>query len=252
MSILNDKEITQLSIMPKWVIEKRVTPTEFSNGTSPYIVKSYSHDSEEEVAIECINTPKATYRSLTLDEQQAFVPMIENFIPKQIRTNEVVKLISYGLSSMGFDVRLAEDFRIFSNTNALQVDPKNFDENCLVEGKLNTAEDGSKYVIIPPNSYLLGHTIERFNIPKDIMVVALGKSTYARAGAIVNVTPIEPGFSGTVVIEVSNSTPLPLRVYANEGISQFLFFKSSGPCDVSYSDRDGKYMNQTGMQLPIT
>lgn len=160
------------------------------------------------------------------------------------------KILSFGTTSMGYDVRLAETFSIFSNVNAAIVDPKRFDSNCLVDGKLNDGENGEKYVIIPPNSYLLGHTIEVFDIPNDVLVMAIGKSTYARAGAIVNVTPIEPGFKGTVVIEISNSTPLPLKIYANEGISQFVFFEAAERCDVSYADRGGKYQNQQGLVLP--
>lgn len=161
------------------------------------------------------------------------------------------KIISYGTSSMGYDVRLAEDFRIFSNVNSSTSDPKKLDERCLVPGVVRTDEDGSKYVLLPPNSYLLGHTIEYFRIPRDIMVIALGKSTYARAGAIINVTPIEPGFEGTVVIEVSNSTTVPLKIYANEGISQFVFFRGDA-CEVSYADRSGKYQKQQGIVLPRT
>lgn len=159
------------------------------------------------------------------------------------------RVLSYGLSSAGYDVRLADEFKIFSNANSSQIDPKNLDEGCLVDGVVKTDTDGARYVLLPPNSYLLGHTVETFDIPRDVMVVALGKSTYARAGAIVNVTPIEPGFRGSVVIEVSNSTPLPLRLYAGEGIAQFLFFRSE-PCLVSYDDRNGKYQDQQGLVLP--
>jgi dCTP deaminase len=199
--------------------------------------------------------------------------MITPFEPSQIRTREVCvnvqageqhpdgsrsltvetaeqKIISYGTSSMGYDVRLAEEFRIFSNVNSAIIDPKKFDERCLLLGELRE-DDGGKYVILPPNSYLLGHTIEYMRIPRDIMVIAIGKSTYARAGAIVNVTPIEPGFEGTVVIEVSNSTPLPLKVYANEGIAQFVFFRGEA-CETSYGDRGGKYQGQQGIVLPKT
>jgi dCTP deaminase len=199
--------------------------------------------------------------------------MITPFEPTQIKTREVCvdvqageqhpdgsrsltvetaeqKIISYGTSSMGYDVRLAEEFRIFSNVNSAIIDPKKFDERCLLLGELREDEDG-KYVILPPNSYLLGHTIEYMRIPRDIMVIAIGKSTYARAGAIVNVTPIEPGFEGTVVIEVSNSTPLPLKVYANEGIAQFVFFRGEA-CETSYGDRGGKYQGQQGIVLPKT
>lgn len=195
--------------------------------------------------------------------------MIAPFEPGQVRTREVCvdvsageahpdgsrslnvetedqKIISYGTSSMGYDVRLAEEFRIFSNVNSAVADPKKLDERCLLSGEVREDTDGSKYVILPPNSYLLGRTIEYFRIPRDVMVIALGKSTYARAGAIVNVTPIEPGFEGTVVIEISNSTPLPLKIYANEGISQFVFFRGDD-CETSYADRNGKYQGQFGV-----
>jgi len=160
------------------------------------------------------------------------------------------KVISYGLSSSGYDVRLGMEFKIFSNINSKVIDPKNFDQKCLVNAELLT-DDGGKYVILPPNSYLLGKTIEYFNIPRDILVLAIGKSTYARSGAIVNVTPIENGFRGNIVIEVSNSTPSPLRIYANEGIAQFLFLRNSVHCHVSYADRKGKYQGQTSIQTSI-
>lgn len=177
-------------------------------------------------------------------------PMIEPFIDHAVAFNtEGVGVLSYGLSSIGYDVRLSEDFKIFSNINATEINPKNFDHSCLVDGKLKEDQYG-KYVVIPPNSYLLGRTVEYFRIPRDMILIALGKSTMARAGAIVNVTPVEPEFEGNVVIEISNSTPLPLRVYANEGISQFLFFQASEECIVSYKDRSGKYQGQTTIVTP--
>lgn len=191
--------------------------------------------------------PSLTERAGELEKRQ---PMISPFVAKQVRqSDDGRKIISYGLSSAGYDVRLSDQFKIFSNINSALIDPKNFDEKCLVDGTLITDETGS-YVILPPNSYLLGRTEEYFVIPKDILVIALGKSTYARTGAIVNVTPIEPEFEGNVVIEISNSTPLPMKVYANEGISQFIFLKSTEDVNVSYKDRDGKYQGQTGITLP--
>lgn len=175
-------------------------------------------------------------------------PLITPFSPSSIRVSEQgAKIISRGLSSFGYDVALADDVKIFTNSNASTIDPKRFDNSCLVDATAHTDEDGSKFVYLPPNSYMLGHTIEYFNIPRDVMVVCLGKSTYARAGAIVNVTPIEAGFEGMVVIEVSNSTTLPLKIYLNEGIGQFLFFESDEECAVSYADRNGKYQGQTGL-----
>lgn len=186
-----------------------------------------------------------SYRELTEDEKEAYPLMIAPYSNQQHRFDDNGnKIISWGQSSFGYDVRLAGEFKIFSNLNSIAIDPLNFDDKCLHDHK-------GPFCIIPPNSYILGKTIEYFNIPRDVQVVCVGKSTYARAGAIVNVTPIEPGFKGNVVIEVSNSTPLPLKVYANMGISQFLFFKGSEPCKVSYADRDGKYQGQTSIVTPL-
>lgn len=173
-------------------------------------------------------------------------PMITPFVGKQVRTEGDAKLLSYGLSSYGYDVRLAEEFAIFHNANSMVIDPKRMDHRCMMKPELLTDEDGCKYVIVPPNSYILGHTVEYFVIPRDVVIVAVGKSTLARAGAVANVTPIEPGFEGNVVIEISNATPLPMKIYANEGIAQFLFFRGE-PCEVSYSDKNGKYQGQTGL-----
>lgn len=205
-----------------------------------------------------------SYRPVKPEEIASFNPMLSPFEPKQVRVRRDfdgkidrnsytdIKILSLGLSSMGYDVSLARDIKIFSNVNSVIVNPKKFDEKCLVDAKIQVDEEGSEYVIMPPNSYLLGHTVETFNIPRDVMVIALGKSTYARAGAIVNVTPIEPGFVGTVVIEVSNSTPLPLMIFIEEGISQFTFFRSTEECEVSYADGNRKYQGQTGLVLPRT
>lgn len=192
------------------------------------------------------------------DRHDSFVPMISPFEPSNIRTKQVYdqaasrdmdtdvmvdqKILSYGTSSFGYDVTLQDEFRIFTNINSTIIDPLNFDEKCLVEFKGDVC-------IIPPNSYILGVTREYFKIPRDVMVVCLGKSTYARCGAIVNVTPIEPGFCGHVVIEISNSTSLPLKVYANQGIAQFMFFQSDEECETSYADKAGKYQGQTGLTL---
>lgn len=179
--------------------------------------------------------------------------MISPFYSHQVRiTEEGQKIISMGVSSYGYDVSLSEEFKIFTNLNSSIIDPKRFDEQkCLVDAVLQTDDEtGEKYVILPPNSYLLGRTNEYFRIPRNITVICVGKSTYARAGAIVNVTPIEAGFAGHVVIEISNSTNLPLKIYANEGVSQFMFFKGDVTCLVSYADRGGKYMGQTGITLP--
>lgn len=167
-------------------------------------------------------------------------PMIHNFVPHQVREKDGQKIISYGLSSYGYDVRLASNFKIFSNVKATIIDPLDPCDTFLVD-------DEGEYCIIPPNSYILGHTIETFDIPRDVLAICTGKSTYARLGAIVNVTPIEPEFRGQVVIEIANCTTLPLKVYANQGIAQFMFFLGDIPCEVSYGSRSGKYQDQQGI-----
>jgi dCTP deaminase len=152
-------------------------------------------------------------------------------------------IISYGLSSYGYDCRLSDEFMIFTNVDNAIVDPKNFNPNSFVTRKTDIC-------VIPPNSFVLARTVETFRVPRDILVICLGKSTYARCGLIVNVTPLEPEWEGQVTLEISNTTPLPAKVYANEGIAQFLFFKGEGACEVSYADRAGKYMGQKGVTLP--
>lgn len=169
--------------------------------------------------------------------------MIAPFKGQQISRTQHGKCISYGITSYGYDARIAEEFKIFTNINHAVIDPKNFDTDSYVD------HTGDK-VIIPPNSFILGRTIEYFKIPRNVMTICLGKSTYARCGLIVNVTPLEPEWEGHVTIEISNTTPLPAIVYANEGICQFLFFKADKECATSYGDRNGKYMNQTGVTLP--
>jgi len=165
--------------------------------------------------------------------------MIEPFVEAQRREG----VISYGLSSYGYDARAADEFKIFTNVDNAIVDPKAFSEDGFVTRK-------GPVCIIPPNSFVLTHTVEYFRIPRDILVICLGKSTYARCGLIVNVTPLEPEWEGQVTIEISNTTPLPAKVYANEGICQFLFLKGDAPPEVSYADRRGKYMGQRGVALP--
>jgi dCTP deaminase len=165
--------------------------------------------------------------------------MIVPFIEEQVREN----VISYGVSSYGYDVRIAEEFKIFTNLNSTIVDPKNFDPKSLVDFK-------GKVCIIPPNSFALGRTIEYFKIPRKVMTICVGKSTYARCGIITNVTPLEPGWEGHVTLEISNTTPLPAKIYAGEGIAQFLFFESDEECLLSYADKKGKYQAQVGVTLP--
>ena len=169
--------------------------------------------------------------------------MIEPFIPGQVRENGNGRVISYGTSSYGYDIRCADEFKIFTNINSAVVDPKNFDASSFVDVK-------SDVCIIPPNSFALARTVERFKVPRDVIVVCLGKSTYARCGIIVNVTPLEPEWEGIVTLEVSNTTPLPARIYAGEGIAQMLFFQSDEPCETSYADKKGKYQAQDGLTLP--
>lgn len=172
-------------------------------------------------------------------------PMISPFIPTQVKNQGELKLISYGLSSFGYDVAMGHEAKIFTNHRGGEINPKAVHADNFQNAHAHVDKNGT-YFIIPPNGYLLTHTLESFNIPRDVMVVAVGKSTYARAGIIVNVTPIEPGFRGQVVIEVANATSLPARVYIGEGISQFLFFKGE-PCTYSYQDKQGKYQDQKGI-----
>ena len=165
--------------------------------------------------------------------------MIEPFVESQARTN----VVSYGVSSYGYDTRVADEFKVFTNIYNTVVDPKRFDPKSFVDIQ-------AEVCIIPPNSFALARTIEYFRIPRDVLTVCLGKSTYARCGIIVNVTPFEPEWEGTVTLEISNTTPLPAKIYANEGIAQVLFFQSDEVCEVSYADKAGKYQKQAGLTLP--
>ncbi|OOS23504.1 dCTP deaminase [Moraxella pluranimalium] len=174
--------------------------------------------------------------------------MISPFEPNQVRYNEQgVKLVSYGTSSYGYDVRCANEFKVFTNVHSAIVDPKNFDERSFIDIVGDEC-------IIPPNSFALARTVEYFKIPRDVLTVCLGKSTYARCGIIVNVTPLEPEWEGHVTLEFSNTTNLPARIYAGEGVAQMLFFQSDADdvCETSYKDRGGKYQGQTGVTLPKT
>ena len=169
--------------------------------------------------------------------------MIEPFAATQVRETAAGKAISYGVSSYGYDVRCAPDFKVFTNIHTAMVDPKAFDEKSFVDMTGDTC-------VIPPNSFVLARTIEYFRIPRNILTICLGKSTYARCGIIVNVTPLEPEWEGHVTLEFSNTTPLPAKIYANEGVAQMIFFEADEVCKVSYSDRAGKYQGQTGVTLP--
>lgn len=174
-----------------------------------------------------------------VDEQQ----MIEPYETGQIRESEHGRVISYGTSSYGYDIRCADEFKIFTNINSAVVDPKEFDPNSFVDIK-------SDVCIIPPNSFALARTVEYFRIPRDVLTICLGKSTYARCGIIVNVTPLEPEWEGHVTLEFSNTTPLPAKIYANEGVAQVLFLGADEICEISYKDRNGKYQGQTGVTVP--
>ena len=165
--------------------------------------------------------------------------MIEPYVENQVREG----VISYGLSSYGYDVRIADEFKIFTNINTTIVDPKGFDPRSFVDYQGEVA-------LIPPNSFALGRSVEYFKIPRNVLTICVGKSTYARCGIITNVTPFEPEWEGYVTLEISNTTPLPAKIYANEGIAQVLFFESDEPCLVSYADRQGKYQGQQGIVLP--
>jgi dCTP deaminase len=165
--------------------------------------------------------------------------MIEPFAENQVRDG----VISYGVSSYGYDIRVADEFKIFTNINSTIVDPKRFDQQSFVDYKGDVC-------IVPPNSFALARTVEYFRIPRSVLTVCVGKSTYARCGIIVNVTPFEPEWEGFVTLEISNTTPLPARIYANEGLCQILFFQSDEQCETSYKDKKGKYQGQKGIVLP--
>lgn len=165
--------------------------------------------------------------------------MIEPFIDHQVREG----VISYGVSSYGYDVRVADEFKIFTNVFSAMVDPKNFNTQSMVDYKGDVC-------VIPPNSFALAKTVEYFRIPRGVMTICVGKSTYARCGIIVNVTPFEPEWEGYVTLEISNTTPLPAKIYANEGLAQVIFLEGDEPCEISYADKKGKYQHQKGILLP--
>lgn len=169
--------------------------------------------------------------------------MIEPFEERQIRTKENSSIISYGLSSYGYDLRVADEFKVFTNVFNTVVDPKDFDSRSFVDVKTDVC-------IVPPNSFALARSVEYFRIPRNVLTICVGKSTYARCGIIVNVTPFEPEWEGHVTLEISNTTPLPARIYADEGLAQVIFFEANDLCETSYADRQGKYMKQRGITIP--
>lgn len=171
--------------------------------------------------------------------------MIDPYVPGQVSSVDGNRVISFGTSSYGYDIRCSNEFKIFTNINTAIVDPKEFSEDSFVDIE-------SEVCIIPPNSFALARTVEFFRIPRSVLTVCLGKSTYARCGVIVNVTPFEPEWEGYATLEFSNTTPLPAKIYANEGVAQVIFFEADDPCETSYKDRDGKYQGQVGVTLPVT
>ena len=175
--------------------------------------------------------------------ERAAAGMIDPFEPEQVRKVNGSPVISYGASSYGYDIRCTDEFKIFHNLNSTVVDPKEFDENSFMTHR-------GPNCLIPPNSFVLSRTLEYIRVPRDVLAICLGKSTYARCGIIVNVTPLEPEWEGHVTLEFSNTTPLPARIHANEGVAQLIFLRADSPCAVSYKDRDGKYQGQTGIVPP--
>lgn len=173
--------------------------------------------------------------------------MISPFKAYQVRSRGIHKTISHGLSSYGYDITLATEFKIFTNANCAIVDPKNFDQASFVDRVLTPEED---HILVPPNSFALARSMETIKVPRDVLVICIGKSSYARCGIILNVTPLEPEWEGQITLEISNTTPLPAKVYAREGIAQLIFLKADEECDTSYSDRGGKYNKQEGVTLP--
>ena len=190
--------------------------------------------------LECLMTIKADkwIRRMALEQR-----MIEPFEGQQIKEVAGRRVVSYGTSSYGYDIRCSTEFKIFTNINSTIVDPKNFDEKNFVDYR-------GEVCIIPPNSFALARTVEYFRIPRNVLTICLGKSTYARCGIIVNVTPLEPEWEGHVTLEFSNTTPLPARIYANEGVAQVIFLESDEACETSYRERGGKYQGQKGVTLP--
>lgn len=267
-----------MSIKPdRWIKRQSMPPTHSiqmlgGHGKPQLAWAGLSHTQEE------LDSLVNRYHAVKLNPEQiaghGWKQMIEPFEPEQVREKEVdmsawqgvyagippthslramtredkskpltEKVISYGVSSYGYDVRCADEFKVFTNIHSQMIDPKNFNEQCFVDVK-------GAYCIIPPNSFALARTIEYFRIPRNVLTICLGKSTYARCGIIVNVTPLEPEWEGHVTLEFSNTTNLPAKIYANEGVAQMLFLESDEECEVSYKDRGGKYQGQRGVTLP--
>lgn len=243
MSIRPDHWIDRQCIPPKFVMQ-------YSDGERVFLNPRPGDDIEQmRFSAKMLG---AELREPTPEELAEWKPMIEPYVDHQVREEEhritadegyLEKKISYGVSSYGYDVRCGREFKIFTNINSAIVDPKNFDEKSFVDVE-------GDYIVIPPNGFALARTLEYFRIPRNVLTICLGKSTYARCGIIVNVTPLEPEWEGHVTLEFSNTTNLPAKIYAGEGVAQMLFFESDEPCAVSYKDRSGKYQGQTGVVLP--
>jgi dCTP deaminase len=263
--ILNDTQITRLCVPPKFMVKRYVPHKPDYNATTvlsvfivPSLVEFPSYQTEAEIQEEIKNSDPSNYRGtvsyriLTEAEYLNFRPMIEDFVEGQIKTKQVInrnqdgsfkplpkeeqRIVSFGLSSFGYDFRIAKDFKIFTNINSTVVDPLNFNNKCFVDFTGDVC-------IVPPNSFVLARTVERFNMPKNIVGVCTGKSTIARSGLSIMVTPLEPGWEGYLTLEYANTTPLPVKLYANMGGGQIMFYKGDCP-EVTYADRDGKYQDQ--------
>lgn len=240
MSIKCDKWIRRKSTPPTHILFKeagRVEPAWAGN--------SHSQEKLDDLSNRFHATPVT---DKILNEELKWQPMIEPFEPDLVRKQGDTKLISYGTTSYGYDVSLADyGLELFTNVNSAVINPRKPDPKCFVVPETRLDEDGCPYVLLPPNSYLLGPTVEYFRIPREILIICLGKSTYARSGIAINCTPIEPEFEGNVVIEIANQTNLPAMVYLKQGIAQFLFLEADEVCETSYADRGGKYQGQTGL-----
>lgn len=262
--ILNDKEIKELCIMPTFVVSRWIkkdpshVDAVFDVFVEPELVDSFTHQTEEELLKEVaesnhvIKRGTKCFRKLTPEELSNFNPMIENFIGKQVKTRKIPnrnqdssfhylepedqRIVSYGLSSFGYDFRVANEFKIFTNINSTVVDPLNFDDRCFTDFVGDVC-------IVPPNSFVLARTVEKFNIPPDIVGICTGKSTIARSGLSILVTPLEPNWSGFLTLEFANTTPLPVKLHSGMGGGQIMFYRGNRP-DVTYADRNGKYQNQ--------
>lgn len=230
-----------------WITRMCTPPTHIYRDEKNYFWITPKDAAQAEQLTFRASVASGEFREINEEELANWRPMIAPFHHELIREKNGQRLISYGVSSFGYDVSLsATELKLFTNLHSELIDPRKMSDKCFVDATIRTDEDGCQFAILPPNSYLLGHTVETFVIPRDVLVVCLGKSTYARGGIAVNVTPIEPEFEGTVVIEIANQTNLPAKIYVNQGIAQFLFLQSDEACGVSYKDRGGKYQGQRG------